>query len=75
MVDYKDIRDHETTSSWYGKTFTVFVRSEGDGTARVKEVDIEGASLFKDPLRGEVFDSAQDALNAGVRFATVEIGD
>ncbi|BDU17559.1 hypothetical protein [Lysobacter auxotrophicus] len=68
----EDVRHYTKQGTWYGRNFTVIVWVNRPGEARVSEVIIDGMGTYKDPVP-ENFDTAQQAIDAGFRFACGEI--
>lgn len=63
-----------TTSTWYGKSFTVEVWQPEGGRAFVRAVEIEGLPPFDAPDDIEDAETMSQAEANGIRFATSMIG-
>lgn len=68
-MDKPKIHKDYLASSWYGVSFDVEAWQPEGGRAFVYEVNIEGLPPIKRPDIPDA-DSLQEALDAGLRFAT-----
>ena len=67
-----EIRRDQLVTSYYGKDIYVEAWQPEGGEAFVHVVEISDLPPFKTPIR-ENFASLEEALNAGLRFATQQI--